>query len=118
MAVDDHIRVVRREQLSRRGTAQLIPVTDMYEESADLDANCGREARIAGGIGVAMDRPHGSDDRQLVQNVITADIARMQNELNSGKRIMHTRPHQPMGIRYQSNDVAVRSAGHGLYISR
>lgn len=69
-------------------------------------------------IGVAADRSDGGDDGQLAQNVVTADIARMENEVNTGERVMHARPEQSVGVRYQSDGVAVRDAGHGLYISR
>jgi hypothetical protein len=93
-------------------------MTDMYQESANLECKQQREMPVVGRIGVAVDRSDGGDDGQLAQNVVTADIARMEDEVNTGEGVVHARPEQSVSIRYQSDGVRVRDAGHGLYISR
>ena len=68
----------------------------------------GTEPRVARRVGVAVDRTHRRDQLELIENVVAADVARVENELDARQRRVHVGPHEAVRVGDQPDDVRVR----------
>ena len=61
------------------------------------------EPRFAGHVGVAEHRAHRRDDRQLVEDRASADVTRVEDQIDAGQGAEHLRPNQPVRVRDQTD---------------
>ena len=92
MSENDYVFVVGGKQLCRIGNSELITVTDVYSKATDGEHLDRRQRRMTGRVSVSANGQHGSDRAELMENVIAADVARMENELDAFERRVDTRP--------------------------
>ena len=81
-----------------------MPVTHTDPQPFALPPDAFVKSRIVGGIGVPEHRVHRSNRRELVENVISADVAGVQNQLDSGQRIMNVRPELAVRVGNQTDE--------------
>src|SRR6185437_9262632 len=105
VAIDDDVGVIPFEQLFGPRCAELVSVTDMDPQVANLHVDGCCQSRIAWRIRVAKHGAYGRDERELVENFVTPDVASVQVQFDPGERRMHARPHQPVCVRDQADDV-------------
>jgi hypothetical protein len=56
-------------------------------------------------VGVAEHSFHWSDERQLVQYLVAADITRVQDQIDTCERLVHARAHETMGVGDEPDEV-------------
>ena len=104
VAVDDHVRVVTREEARRSGAAELVTVADVDADAVDFEMSCLRQMRISGIIDVAV---HGLNRRelpQLVENARGADVSGVNDQVGAAKCRNGFRPKQAVRVGDQAYD--------------
>src|SRR4051812_31870413 len=71
------------------------------EHSLDLVG----ETRISRRVGVSIDGNNGSDGAKLVKHVTAANVASVENELDTRQCGEHVRTYEPVRVGDQTNDV-------------
>lgn len=62
------------------------------------DVDRGHEPRVPRFVRIAEHRVHRRDDRQLVQDLVTADVTSVKNQLDAGQRIVYRRSQQSVRV--------------------
>ena len=68
------------------GTSRLVAVAHVNPHAVDRELDRLGQPRIAGNIGVAVDGTHRRDQLQLVENLVAADVAGVEDQFNTGER--------------------------------
>src|SRR5665213_2880865 len=84
----------------------------LYQHATHLTYDRRLQTRISRSVGVAVHGLDGCDQRELVENLVATDIARVENELDTAKRIVHPRSQLAVRIGDESDDVSAVSARH------
>src|SRR5450432_1070371 len=84
----------------------------LYQHATHLAHDRRQQARISRSVGVAVHGLDGCDQRELVENLIAADIARVENELDTAKCIVNPRTQLTVRIGDESDDVNAVSPSH------
>jgi hypothetical protein len=103
MAVDNDVGRITSEQPLRLGRSQLVTVAHVDAEAVHDKVDGGAQPRVRLVIGVAVDRLHRRNDRELVENLVAVDVARVKDERDSRQGLMNLGPHQPMCIRDEAD---------------
>ena len=104
VTVDDHIRVgIRREQLRRLWPAQLVSMTHVQAYLLERMFESRRKVGIIGHVAVSGDCVNRSDEPQLVQDLVAADIAGVKDDVDAGERGMDRRAEEPVRVRNQAD---------------
>src|SRR6185312_563342 len=86
VAIYNDVRIgVGLEQLLRLGPAQLIAMAHVQAEALERMFESHRQVRIIDRITVSSDSVDRSDRPQLVQDVIAADVAGVQDQIDAGE---------------------------------
>jgi len=93
MPVDDHIRIVGREQARRGGTAKLVAVADVNGQAAERQIETRLQRGFPRRIGVPKDRLNRRNRAQLVEDAASSHVTSVQDQLDAAKPIEHFRPH-------------------------
>src|SRR5687767_1862855 len=118
VAVHDHTLRVRCQKLLWSWTPELVTVTHMDVDAAARHRQLLLEIRVICKISVPVDCLNRRDEAELVEYRGTAYVARMQNEADAPESLMHRWTKQPMRIRDQADDDAIRLSCHAFYITR
>ena len=70
----------------------------MDRYALDLDEQAAVEARFARGVGIAEDRVDRRDGRQLGNDRLSADVARVQDHFDARERREYLRTHETVRI--------------------
>ena len=74
------------------------------------------QARIVWIVGISGDGVHWRDQRELIEHLVSANIAGVQNQLDAGEYGVQLRPDEPMRVRDESDE----AGGHEcpLFVNR
>ena len=98
----DDIGVVARGQARRRGGAQLVAVAHVNLQSSEQQIDPIDQSTI-GRICVAPHRTDRRDAAESSQDPRAPDVACMQDQFDTCKRGQRFRPHQAVGVRYETD---------------
>lgn len=107
--VDEDVSVVGGEKLCGRRYSQLVAVTHMNHQSADLEHQRQRQPGIADGVGIAAHGFYRGDLPEFVKNLI-AYVAGVNDQLDPVQRSVHSGPQEPVGIGDESDGLTIRRA--------
>ena len=102
VAIDDDVGCITSEELYRLRRSEFVAVAHVDFQAADFDVNRRREPGIPGVVGVAEDCLDGRDDRELVKDLVTPDVAGVEDTIDPGQCDMNLRPHEAMSVGNQT----------------
>ena len=115
VAVHDHVGVVARQQLGRRRAADLVAVAHVDAHAADRRSRSTSVSRGSpGGSVLPYTARTGAISCELVEDLVAADVAGVQDQLDARERGVHVRPHQAVRVRDQADDVRARRRSFAL----
>jgi hypothetical protein len=88
MTVYQHIGVVTLRQFCRRRISEFVAMTHVHADPADGQRDLRLETWKIGWIHIAENRAHRRYESQLVENLLAADISRVEDQLNTGKGVV------------------------------
>lgn len=101
MAMDNHVGCITRQEFLRLGGAEFMAVTDMNTKTADDNVDRFAQSWIPGVVRVAIDGVHRCNEGELVEDLVAAHVAGVEDELNVSKGRVHLGPQESMRIRNQ-----------------
>lgn len=103
MAVDEDVLGVGLQELLRRRASHFVAVTHTDPQAVALSANSFAEAWVIGRVGVAEHGVHRRNHSELVEDLVTADVTGVENQLDSRQRFVNVRPQQTVRVGNQAN---------------
>lgn len=96
--VDQHILGILLEERLRRWAAHFVAMAHTDPEPAALSPDPVAQPRMACRVGVAEHRFHWRDGRELVENLVASDIARVQDQIDASERVVDIGPQQTVRV--------------------
>src|SRR2546423_5365788 len=116
VTIHDHLCLVARCQLRGGGAADLVAVAHVNAQPGNIQYDLLGECGIAGRIDVAENGLDRRDRVQLVENLGSADITSVKNELHSVECIVNAGANETVRIGNESQDVRVGRSHYHFYI--
>ena len=115
--INDDIGGVAFEQPFGRRTSELMSMTDVHGEPVDPALDRWNKPWITRGVCVSIHSENGRDHRELVEHLVAADVACVQNQLDARERLVHVRSNEPVGVGDETDDAraqrSLRTDGGG-----
>src|SRR5687768_8267265 len=97
-------------------------MADVHADAANRTLDGRGEPWMSGRIRVAMHGKQRRDRRELVEHLVAAHVAGVEDQLDACKRLVHVGPNEAMGVRNQTDEVTAqlpsRAAGGGRRAAR
>jgi hypothetical protein len=90
------------EQFVRLRYAEFVSVADVNPEAADRQVDRCLQPRVSGFVRVPVHGMDRSDKGEFVEDFVTADVASVEDEVDSAKGVMDFRTQKPMSVRNQT----------------
>lgn len=104
VAKDDDIGVVASRQLCRGWTSDFVTVADMHPDTVDCNNDFFAQPGLTRRVGVAEHSFDRRNQSELVQNIGSADIPRVKNELDPRQCLVYPGPKKPVRIGDESHN--------------
>ena len=102
VAVHDDVGRITSEQLLGPGDAELVSMADVDAETVDGHVDRRAQAGVARCVGVSVNSMHRRDDGEFVEDLVAADVARVEDQLNPLERFVDFRPYKPVRVGNQA----------------
>ena len=98
VAVHHDVSGVFGEQLRRRWAPHFMAVADVNAQPIHPFLDRSAQSRIVGGISVAADGTDRRDRPELVEHVVSADVPRVQDEIDPHERLVNGGPKEAVRV--------------------